>query len=409
MKPKTSYGKIGIICVLFLTMCFLPGCQSAPDKTDTDKGESIEKILASAQYVSLSEARKQVEKLKGKKIDGLYFPEQIQMPDVQSVSEVKLTPYHWEDENDMIQAIRTLWRDYNSVNWKTVKEKILTRKSDSAYFAKEKTDKKTKFHYGYDTSGFFSADSIVVSGTELDVSSCVAEYDFEWGDTASGTAIYPMEDGEVSVPDAVEYTERELNKYLSPIEKNQFTYKIQHLYVMKNPDTGFHDYKMVIGRVYKGIALDTSANFNLPAGSYYDKVHSGAHIVAIMRHRQSLDSIINGTESLEIGEESEKDTVISPFWAVRQIDREIAHVNGLRFEDCGLVYLLVQKNPNVKDKEQGVYGEVDDTTYLRPMWVFMSEGGTNDFASRTKDYHGNSALVDALDGTLYYYMDTGAY
>lgn len=121
---------------------------------------------------------------------------------------------------------------------------------------------------------------------------------------------------EISVPDAVSYTENKLNEYISLLEKNKFTYKIQHLYVLKNPDTGFHDYEMVIGRVYQGIALDTGSHFELPEGKYYDKLHCGAHMIAIMRHKESLDSIVNGVESLNIETASETESVISPFWAV---------------------------------------------------------------------------------------------
>lgn len=402
---KRFHKKIGIFCALLFCIYAMTGCEDAPENT-VDKEESAEESLASEQYISLSEAKEQIKELEGKNIDELYFPKKIQMPDVQSVSEIKLAPFHWKDEQDMVRVISGLWRDYDAVNWDAVKEDIHTSKSNTEYFAKQKKDKKTGFVYAYDTVGYFVGDSM--NDTELDISSCVAEYDFEWGDTASETDIYPMEDGEISVPDAVSYTENQLNEYISPIEKNKFTYKIQHLYVLKNPDTGFHDYEMVIGRVYQGIALDTSSHFNLPEGKYYDKLHCGAHMIAIMRHKESLDSIVNGVESLDIGTESETESVISPFWAVRQIDREVAHIGGLSFSHCGLFYLLEQDNYKAKDKEQGIYEDVDETTYLRPMWLFMS-AESSDFVATTKDCHGNSVLVDALDGTLYYYQSTGAY
>ena len=406
---KRFHKKIGIICALLFCIYIMVGCEDAPTnkKQSTEQEESIEESLASEKYVSLSEAKEQIKKLEGQSIEGLHFPEVIQMPDVQSVSEIKLAPYQWNDEKDMIQAISSLWRDYNTVNWDTVKETVSKAKS-SDYFAKVKTDKKTGYVYAYDTVGYFVGDSM--NETELDISSCVAEYDFEWGDTASETDIYPMEDGEISVSDAVNYVENQLGKYLPPVEKNQFTYKIQHLYVLKNPDTGFHDYEMVIGRVYQGIALDTCSDFNLPEGTYYEKIHCGAHMIAIMRHKGSLDSIVNGVESLNIETASEAESVISPFWAVKQINQEIAHVGGLSFGYCGLFYMLEQDNGSKKDKEQGVYGQVSEEipTSIRPMWVFMSKGDSAS-SNMTKDVHGASVLVDALDGSLWYYQSTTPY
>lgn len=45
--------------------------------------------------------------------------------------------------------------------------------------------------------------------------------------------------------------------------------------------------------------------------------------------------------------------IISPLWAVRKIKKEIAHIGGMSFQNCGLVYLLVQKNHEAKDNVQG--------------------------------------------------------
>jgi hypothetical protein len=39
----------------------------------------------------------------------------------------------------------------------------------------------------------------------------------------------------------------------------------------------------------------------------------------------------------------------------------------------------------------------------------LSDDGSGVFDATTKDKHGTSVLVDAIDGTLYYYQETGAY
>lgn len=46
-------------------------------------------------------------------------------------------------------------------------------------------------------------------------------------------------------------------------EKEKFTYKVQHLYVMKVPDQEYYSYSMVIGRLYNGMVVDTSSDFLL--------------------------------------------------------------------------------------------------------------------------------------------------
>lgn len=91
------------------------------------------------------------------------------------------------------------------------------------------------------------------------------------------------------------------------------------------------------------------------------------------------------------------------------MNEEIAHENGIRFTECGLVYLLVQDNKLSVHDQQDVYQKVDETTYLRPVWLFTQDSNAENMGSLTKDNHGISVIVDALDTNLYYYESTGAY
>lgn len=398
--------KIYFFCTLLLILFMAAGCEKAPDpKKLSDTEDEIQ--LTSAKYVSIEEAEDQIQTLEGKDIDGIYFPEHFEMPDITAISQIKLTAWYPEHEKDLETAIRKLWKDYDNVDWTAIKEKKFSGEKDESYYVSEKQDEKTGLLYSYDSNGFFCGDSL--NDTELTCESCVREYDFEWGDTASVEDVYPLVDGETVVLDAVAYTEKLFNETLSQLERTQFTYKVQHLYVVKHSDEDYYDYNMVIGRVYKGISIDTSSDFNLMQGKSYKKIHCGAHFMAVMRHKNSLDFVNTCNELFEIDSITEKDTIISPIWAVQQMNQEIAHAEGIRFSDCGLVYVLTQDNKLAEDNVQDVYQQVDESTYLRPVWLFTTDNSGMVFNTMTKDSHGVSVLVDALDGTLYYYENTGAY
>jgi hypothetical protein len=403
------HRKAIIFCTLVFCVLHFVGCEKAPQQ-DVKEDSQTEK-LSSEKYVSMDVAKEQLKEIVGKTIDGFSFPETIEMPDVRKVSEIELVPWYPEREKDLKKAVKKLWGGYFKVDWSNSKSQKVTSPVDNQYYGFQNEDTNTDAFYSYDSRGLLCGDSMV--DMKLNASDCVAEFDFEWGDTATEKDVYSLEDGEISVPKAVSYTESLLNKQLSLLEKEQFTYKVQHLYVMKNEETGFFHYNMVIGRIYQGISIDTSTDFELTSGNYYDVTHCGIHMVAIMKYKNSLDYFNSYNELFQIGEKQEKDKIISPIWALNAMEKQIAHINGLSFSDCGLFYLVVQDNKLAEKKQQDVYQGVDNPsqskTYLRPLWLFLSDDGSGVFDAITKDKHGTSVLVDAIDGTLYYYQETGAY
>lgn len=395
-----------LVCALLLCLPLAAGCEEAPNRlaAGTEAEENAAEI--SDKYVSLEEAKRQAKELEGKMMEGLRFPDYIEMPDVEAVCEVKLTPWHWKNEEEVESAIKSMWADYDVVDWSAVEKKTFYNELIPDYIGYGKTDEETGFLYSYDSQGFFSGDSL--NDSEGEYVSCIAEYDFEWGDVM-GDETYQLEDGEMSVAEAVLYTEKLLNEKLSALEKNQFTYKVQHLYVMKNPGVDYYDFSMVVGRVYQDVFLDTSGAFCLYQDAYYEKTHGGNHILAIMRHKNRLDYLNTCDELLEVEETTEVDQIISPLYAAQLINERIAHVDNTRFEDGGLVYLPVQDNGKAKEHVQDIFQGVDDTTSLRPVWLFMM-GKTAEIPVYLRpDMHGNSVIVDAIDGTLYYYEETTPY
>lgn len=364
--------------------------------------------LSSNKLVSVQEAKQQAVQLQGKNIDGLQFPEKIILPDVQEVSEAKLAPWYTKDDNELKKVIQSLWNDYNTVDWSRIKETSAYNYNIPNYYGKEKKEEKTGKIYSYSSMGFFCGNSLE-DESELSIDNCVKKIDFEWGDTVSEEDTYILKGGKVSVTEAITYTEDLFNKHMSVFEKGKFTYKVQHLYVMKVPEQEYYNYNMVIGRVYKGVMIDTCSDFLLSDGKSYPYTHCGIQIMAIMRHAKSLDYVNTCYECLDIVSEETHKKIISPFWAVKKIDKDIAHLSGMSFQNCGLEYLLVQKNRKEKDNLQDVYQGADDTTCLRPVWVFMTKSLGSSFETTTDDVHGASVVVDALDGSLYYYEETGVY
>lgn len=246
-----------LYCILLILTLCITGCQKAPkrDKDTTDKVD-----LSSDKLVPVQEAKRQTLKLQGINMDGLQFPKMIMFPDVQEISEIKLTPWYTQNDNDLKKVIQSLWSDYDTVDWEKIQEQDFPNDNIPNYYGKEKSDKKTGKTYSYSSMGFFSGNSLG-DEPEPSMDNCVKKYNFEWGEVASKQDKYALQDGELSVLDAVTYTEGLFNKHMRSFEKEKFTYKVQHLYVMKVPDQEYYSYSMVIGRLYNGMVVDTSSDF----------------------------------------------------------------------------------------------------------------------------------------------------
>ncbi|MCD7708897.1 MAG: hypothetical protein LUI02_03385 [Clostridiales bacterium] len=399
--------------VLVLAVTFavigIAGCEQAPDQ-ESDNSTEVE--LTSEQYVTVAEAKEQARELAGGSLDGIYFPDYIALPEGDSVSTIKLTRWHApeEDGDKIITALQGIWSGYDSVDWSSIEPSHFTQGTDPNYWGISKHDDATGLWFSYDSVGFFCGDALQGMG-QLNCDACVKSYDFEWGDAMGEEDSWELMDGECPVAEAVEAVESRLNEYLSPLESDAFTYKVQHLYVMKNPDTGCYEYNMSVGRVHEGMAVDTSSSYEfLEAGQYYDVVHSGASFMAVMRHKGALDFFNIGTELLDIESEEEEESIVSPIWAAQQIKEEIAHANKMSFSDVGLVYVLEQDNPEAGNRAQGYFDYVGDTAHLRPVWAFLSAPMSSSLdVGFTQDSHGECVLVDAVTGELYHYDCTGVY
>ena len=70
----------------------------------------------------MEEAKNQLHEPEGKNMEGIYLPKQIGMPDIQKVSEVKLTPWYTKQRENLETAIKNMWIDYEKMDWASIKK-----------------------------------------------------------------------------------------------------------------------------------------------------------------------------------------------------------------------------------------------------------------------------------------------
>lgn len=409
--------KTGFICALLFCILLLSGCEDAPEQraqetAEKDAGgaaaESLSVLDDVDQYVSLGEAREQIQQMEGKDMDGIYLPKHMMMPDSEEIYDLELTPWRMEQGEDMLSALEHLWKDYAAVDWENIPDaNELIPDGEVKIAGFQKTDEETGFVYAYSPEGHLFGDSLK---SQPDKNACVEAFDFEWGDTAAESDVYPLSDGEVSVPDAVAFTEELFNTYMSVLEKKKFTYKVQHLYVLKNGDAC--DFYMVLGKLYKGMPVSNSCLFQVTSGQAdYGNAHGGVIMEAVMRHKNCLDQVNSVNELLGVKAETKLEKLISPLWAVKKISEEVAHIGGLRFQHCGLFYMKQQDNSQMEEMYRDSVHSLAEggPTRLRPVWLFMAPAGGAVYDTGVLGMHGTSIIVDAVDGELYYYDMTGGY
>lgn len=398
--------------LLLVCMSVMGGCEEAPvSPGDGDVGKEGEISLEdSQQYVSLEEARKQAEELEGNTVEDFCFPKHIEVPKVQEAGVFKVSSEDKRSLEEIKSAMGNIWTDYHTIDWGMAKDTYPYEiPEDYDMRVEGREDEKTGWWYSVSlTNGLYGFAAASLKNMEENPASLVAGYDFEWGDTVTEDS-YMLKDGEYTVSEAVSYTERVLNESLRQSGENQSEYKVQQLYVTReHGEDDYCSFNMLVGKVLDGVVIDTSSSFEIHSGSYYDKVHSGVSLRVTMRDKNHI-GYVNTSESLfGIEEESETDKIISPWYAVLLMNEQIAHVGQMSFSDCGLVYLMVQDNAKAENHEQDLFQGINDCTYLRPMWVFMSKPAGGSVIYATNNSHGKSIIVDAIDGTLYYYESTVA-
>lgn len=401
-------GKILLFCTFVFCITLVGGCEDAPAPVN-EEGIESQAALESDKFVSVEEAKDQLGELEGKTVSGIVFPEHIVMPDTDEIPVLELSPWN-EKHSDMYVLEETLghiWDPYKEADWSSAEERKFTNPGyDESYAGITKRDKSTGYAFSIDSDGLIYGNSLENSGDIglPSVSSCIAEYDFEWGDPETSD-VYELEDGEISVHDAVSYTEALFKDYVSGLEEDMFEYRVQQLYVIKE-DEGYCDFNIVVGRCYKKINICTTGSYHDEGEEEYDFLHEGDQILVVMRHKNTLDfvDVWKGLYNAEVLTGSQE--IVSPLWAVQLIEGEIAHIGNMHLNKCGLLYVLVEDNKTeISGSSKG------KKRYLRPVWLFAQDGRLSAmYSGFAKNIFATAVIVDALDGKLYYYGNsTGAY
>lgn len=106
---------------LFACVFLMSGCEDAPERPQNSDDNAVS--LSTEQYVTVEEAKKQMQELAGKTVLGFELPEQIHVPDVASIFKVKVQPWYPVGEKDLKNAVKNLWQDYGEADWSKIKKK----------------------------------------------------------------------------------------------------------------------------------------------------------------------------------------------------------------------------------------------------------------------------------------------
>jgi hypothetical protein len=396
MKRK----EINILCLISCILVFLSGCESAP--TLSENAKERDTLTKSEKYVSIDEAKKEIATVAGKKIDGFEFPQYTNINDIENIYEMKLGTYCTDDINDVKNTACALWSGYNDIDWTKVETREYPNPSFPNYQAYAQIDNQNNYAYSYDNYGFFMGSSLEEDSPDMRYAKTAYDIQTMEHPEEIYDDEYKLKDGSITVKKAIDFVESEINKK-NKLEKN-ITYKVQKIFIIKSND-GYDQISMIVGKVIDNVDIVTQSDFYFTSSNRYNKkAHIGEFILVVMTNNNEISYVNTGVPSLNITKSEKRDKIISPYWAISEMNEKIAHIGGMTFSVCDLVYIVTQDN---KEKEQG-HVELhvpDESLCIRPYWLFA-------YYERDSSYinvFGESILVDALDGEVYYYEATSSY
>lgn len=421
---RDSYIMKKIVLLFVSIMLLLSACQKAPERESSgsvtteagldenvtgNKNDSLvdenvshneKKSLDDIEMiVSFDEARNQLENIKGKSFGDIHFPDYYVMTLENQISEFEVSCYHAEDLEILEEQLGKIWDDYE----KTDREK--SRVQD--YTNSERPDYKGESVFSENNEYIYTATSDgMICGNSLDSSwdgygEIIKSYEIEWGDEIDDS-VYELVDGEYSVKAAIAMVEERVNETLLGIEKD-FTYKVQHLYVVKNAETDTYDYKMILGRFYGDIPIDTALGFYTYANIDYGKVFRGDGLLAIVHRKDKIDCFNTEKPLINITKLNDYDKIVSPEYAALKAQTEVASVGVGDYDYCGLVYMMEQKSRKNGNSIYAFEYESKVTSYMRPYWVFFQQSEYLPSFNGNGNQYTHAILVDAIDGSLYYF------
>ena len=424
MKSKIAF-------LLILISLFFASCSKKPENHESaaptgslnpvESAESVEQIDDKEEepekYVDIAAAKEQIKELAGNDYLGFIVPSNMILPENNEVFDMELAGYYCTDGEFYYNATKGICPFIEEVKPETA-DNVIDRTYDNVINSGNKMwqyfVQKGNIWYGWMSIGSIGASRY----DNITFSDIIKQYDFLWGDKVEREETYELDGKQVSLLEMSEFTEKVVNEYFAPTENNEFEYKVQHAAVSINSETGRNNFVFSMGRIYKGIPMDTCSNFNKYQADY-EKNNSGRYILAVMDRENELAYFNAPNCNLKIKESVKKETVISPKYALYLMNKEIAHAGRMGFAKGGLLYLETQEVYKSYHLSEGmikseIVGEVNDgvcKTEMHPFWAFYQESREKGFNTNSgiRDSHGISILVDAIDGSVYYYPNTGVY
>lgn len=415
-----------LFVVLGLVLC---ACESAPDRnqqapakispdvsitsatTDdpTEEPDVTAPISNSSNeivYSTLKEEKERVKSLAGKNLYGFNLPARISMPNADDLCLFEVSCSYDHSYDEMLECIKGLWADYEAANELELQCNDFDNTVNPKFKVRLWFDENRKYIFKCSTMGTIVCNSIDDSWQSY--TSTTKKYDILWGDQISDDEGYDLLGGYMSVNDAVKMVEDKFNTFYSAVEQNVFTYKVQQLSVATNSVSGTPDYYMILGREYTGIPIDTCMPYYNFSGTRVEKAIFGESILVIVHEKDKIaciDTYFNA-RNLHRGESIDK--IVSFDSALKLAKKEIATIGLENIEQAGLCYYHVQ---DAIYNDEGflisdcVGYDENTRTPLRPYWLFAQKKTTDNFKI-TPNGHGTTILVDALDGTVYYFETT---
>lgn len=380
--------------IIVLLLCFLlQSCAEAPKKESPDNG--LKEWREEDIYVSPDEAKRQLSEIEANGYAGLTLSSHFNMSDFSEIGVYTFSGVKSDNPTYSKDWLMELWSGADSFFASELREEKYCFDDGTcygvAYFSENEA-------CSFEWEGFMYGEGLIIDGEpEL-----VKAYDFLWGDEA-GEDEYELSDGTMKIKDAVSFVEEKLNSCSMKETEGVGQYKVQHLYVLKTDGNDFCDYKMKVGRILENVPMDT-------AGRYYcfdnaTKYHvEGSELDVVMRKCSSIDEISNENGVFVFDKIESHDKLISPKYAMDKIKNEITLVGIDSFEQHGLVYLRLLLNDEYIDENGNKPTEEEMLSvpiYVRPYWMFMNKNESQNCGNW--DAHRDICLVDAIDGTVYYY------
>ncbi|MBR0133383.1 MAG: hypothetical protein IJM14_09935 [Lachnospiraceae bacterium] len=406
--------KFILVVMIFMIGTLVCSCEKTEDNTSSseESGTQPSSVDSEIVYVTLDEARKEADELKGNKYLDFELPEKIVMPEGNTLGIYEVSCRYMNDYQADLECIKNLWDDYEKTeniemlhieNEHMDENGKVLPKLKSILYVDDETE--PTYAYSFTRCGKIMFESKKCSWTRfIDGSKW---YDFNWVDKIPEKEGCELPEGYMSVAEAVGLVEERVNQHYSVLENQQFEYRVSELTLAENSSNDTPEYYMVISKVYNGTVIDTVGEFVLNDNKRIKKIIRGDAFTVIINEKNKISGVnatgYGGAKNIKEKEKTEK--IISLKSALSLAKKEIATIGLENIYNAGLAYYYVL-DP-VYDEHGEVHADLgpDDTWEMRPLWLFAQKKPGENPGSALSG-HGPSILVDAIDGTVYYFNTT---